>query len=107
MDVISVEEGMKRVVNNEKLYHRLLRSFSGKNLVDKIVESVQNENYEEAITACHGLKGIAANLAMHPLAAAAAEIENCLKAKDSPGDLLPKLLENLEAVEQAIEEILQ
>ena len=106
MSVIAVEEGIKRVVNNKALYHRLLKAFSGRKLVEQIIDAVNNENFEEAATACHALKGTAANLAMKPLAEVVGQIEEYVKASQNPGDLLNTLQENLEAVEAAVIEIL-
>jgi HPt (histidine-containing phosphotransfer) domain-containing protein len=103
--VIAVEEGITRVVNNVKLYHRLLTKFSGRQMVEDLVRAAGNGNFEEAANACHALKGMAANLAMHLLADITARVEKQLLAGVFPEDLMAELYENLEAVEKAIEEI--
>ena len=105
MDAISIEEGIKRVVNNEALYHRLLKTFSGRKLVDQIIEAVNNGDLEVAATSCHALRGTAANLAMKPLAETVGKIEELIKESKNPLDMLDTLKENLEAVEEAIQKI--
>lgn len=105
MAVIAVEEGLRRVVNNKQLFFRLLNNFSGRNMADQIITAVQSGDFEGAAAACHGLKGAAANLAMHPLADIVGKIEERLRAGESPDDLFPILHESLDAVEAAITEI--
>ena len=104
--VISVEEGLKRVVNNEKLYHRLLGKFSGRKISAQIKDAAERKEYADAANSCHALKGLASNLAMHPLALSAAALEERLKLGEYPEDLFFSLQEELDAVEKAIEEIL-
>lgn len=105
-NIIAVEEGIKRVVNNKKLYLRLLKKFSGRKLTEDIFEFSAQGNTEEAVKTCHSLRGAASNLAMNPLAEVILQIEKKLAAGESAEDLFPALRENLEAVEKAIEEIL-
>ena len=106
-EVISVEEGMKRVVNNKMLYRRLLGKFSGRQMVEEINEQVSKGDYAAAATTCHALKGLAANLAMHPMAEVTASLEERLKNNEKPEeDLLSDLNNKLEAVEKAVSELL-
>ena len=103
--VISVEEGLRRVVNNKKLYFKLLKSFNGRGMAEQITQAIQKEEYKEAAAICHALRGTAANLAMHPLADAVKKVEERLKSGECPKDLLPSLEENIKTVEAAIIEI--
>ena len=105
MSAINVEEGIKRVVNNKKLFFRLLNSFKGRELVDQIIDNVQNGDFDTAIKACHSLKGTAANLAMGSLSDISGQIEDLLREEQSPEYLFESLLENISAVEAAIAEI--
>ncbi|MCL2016719.1 MAG: Hpt domain-containing protein [Defluviitaleaceae bacterium] len=102
---ISLEDGLKRVVNNKKIFQTLLKKFSGRELVDKISAAIASNEPEEAMKACHALKGVAANLAMNPLAETLGKMEEQLK--NGTSTLLPELEERLTAVEQEIEEFLQ
>ena len=102
-EAITMEEGLKRVLNNKKLYHRLLNNFSGRKMVDQAADAINNGDFEEAAKACHALKGLAANLAMHPLTDAASQVEERLKTGEPPEDLMSALRDKLEDVEKAIE----
>ena len=105
--VIAVDEGVKRVLNNEQLYFRLLNKFSGREMAEQIITATKDGDFKVAAAKCHALKGTAANLAMHPLADAVAQIEELLVADESPEGLFPGLYEQLEAVEEAIKEIVK
>ena len=103
--VINIEEGVRRVVNNKKLYFRLLKNFKGRQMAEKITEAVQIKDYKEAASACHALKGTAANLAMRPLTDIVTKIEECVAAGQDPEGFFPELMENIEAVETAVSEL--
>ena len=105
-NVIAVEEALKRVVNNKKLFHRLLSNFSGRKMVEDIEKALQAGDSEEAARACHALRGLAANLSMQPLADITSRLEECIKSGEASEVLLIELNGNLDAVEEAIEEIL-
>ncbi|MCL1987847.1 MAG: Hpt domain-containing protein [Firmicutes bacterium] len=102
---IAFEEGLKRVVNNKKIFQTLLKKFSGRQIVEQITEHIANNDNDSAIKSCHALKGVAANLAMNPLAETLSNLEEQLKDGDS--SLLTELNERLTAVEQAIAEFLE
>ena len=101
-EVILVEEGLKRVMNNKNLFTRLLNNFKGRSMVNDIVQAVEKNDPEEISKAVHTLKGVAANLAMHLLAATLEQMELKLKAGENIDDLIPVLQDRLEEVEEAI-----
>ena len=105
-DAILVEEAIKRVANNKKLFHRLLGNFSGRTMLGEISKAVDNKDFDEAAKKCHALRGLAANLAMHPLAKAAFRLEDHFKAEEVPEGWLNEMNEIIAAVEIAISEIL-
>ena len=104
--VINIEEGLKRVMNNKKLYHRLLGKFSGKKLADEIVLAIEKEDYIEISKGTHALRGVSANLAMPSLTNVAERIEAMAKAEISPAELVNELNNAVESVETAIAAIL-
>lgn len=104
--VIAAEEGIKRVVNNKALYYKLLGSFSGRKLILKIVESLEQNDFAGAEANCHALRGTAANLAMHALAITAEKVEAELKNGNHPGELIQTLQTDLEEVEAEIERLI-
>jgi len=104
-DIIVMEEALKRVANNEKLFHRLLGKFNGRELQGEITAAVDGGDYEAAAKACHTLRGLASNLAMHPLAESVMALEGKLKAGEAPADMLAALDSSIAAVEQEIKNI--
>jgi HPt (histidine-containing phosphotransfer) domain-containing protein len=79
-------DGMKRVMNNAKLYHRLLGKFRAENNLDVLNAAVSAGDYEAAQVAAHTIKGIAANLSLAELYKQSVEVESQIKAKSvNPG----------------------
>jgi HPt (histidine-containing phosphotransfer) domain-containing protein len=88
---INEEEGKKRVMNNGKLYAKLLTKFKADtNLVD-LAAFAEAEEWEKAQIAAHTLKGIAANLSLTELFNQSLDIESQIKAKSLKNDSLEKL----------------
>ncbi len=77
---IDVEEGLKRVLGNKKLYSILLGKFiSGNlNLCSKIREAVKSGDKEEAVRLVHTIKGTSGNLGAKELPLVSAKLENAL-----------------------------
>jgi HPt (histidine-containing phosphotransfer) domain-containing protein len=66
---VNIDEALKRVMNNGKLFAKLLTKFKTENtyLLDDTITFVRAGDYEKAKTPIHTLKGIAANLALTEL----------------------------------------
>lgn len=77
-----VETGLKRCVNNEKLYLRLVGTIPGNDNFVKLYEAIEIKDYENAFQAAHGLKGILANLSLTPIYDPVAEVTEYLRAKE-------------------------
>ena len=88
---IDEEDGKKRVMNNTKLYTKLLTKFRTDTKLDNLENYAEAENWEKAQAEAHTLKGIAANLSLTELFKQSLEIETQLKAKC----LKPESMENL------------
>ena len=78
---INVEEGAKRVLNNTKLFAKLLGKFKEDNSINDLEVALANGDLEKAQAAAHTLKGIAANLSLTELHKHCVEIESEIKAK--------------------------
>jgi HPt (histidine-containing phosphotransfer) domain-containing protein len=78
---INLEEALKRVMNNGKLFAKLLNKFKTSNstLLDETCASVAANDYEKAKVSIHTLKGIAANLALTELYKQTVELEAQIK----------------------------
>jgi HPt (histidine-containing phosphotransfer) domain-containing protein len=77
---INVEDGAKRVMNNTKLYVKLLGKFKDGTNLDEINSTLTAGDMEKAQAAVHTLKGLAANLSMTELFNQSLELENQIKA---------------------------
>jgi len=90
---INEEEGKKRLMNNGKLYAKILTKFKTDTNIDDLITFADAQNWENAQSAAHTIKGIAANLSLTALFNDALDVETQLKGKS----LNPVSLENLKA----------
>ncbi|MDR2786385.1 MAG: Hpt domain-containing protein [Treponema sp.] len=82
-DRVYVDEadGIKRVMNNTKLYVRLLTKFKNENNLNDLNSFLGAGDLEKAQAAAHTIKGIAANLSLTALFQQSLEIETQIKNK--------------------------
>jgi HPt (histidine-containing phosphotransfer) domain-containing protein len=103
---INEEEGKKRVMNNGKLYAKLLTKFKADTNLDDLAASAESEDWEKARVAAHTLKGIAANLSLTELFNQSLDVETQVKGKSLKNESLEKLktcfAETLVQVEKVI-----
>ena len=88
---INEEEGKKRVMNNGKLYAKLLTKFKDAAKLDGLIKSVGAQEWEKAQAEVHTIKGLTANLSLTELYNQSLDLETQLKGQS----LDPKSLENL------------
>lgn len=100
---LDVADGLGRVMNNKKLYFRLLRSFSGLKMAEDIGVAVGDGDHGHVQQAAHALKGVAANLGLRELMSVSLKIEARAKGLEAAEDLLPGLKTAVDAAEEAIE----
>ena len=105
---VNEEEGKKRVMNNGKLYAKLLTKFKTDTKLDALISSVENEEWDAAQAAAHTIKGLAANLSLTELFNQSLEIETQLKGRSIKNEAMEGLkscfTETLNAVEKVIAE---
>jgi HPt (histidine-containing phosphotransfer) domain-containing protein len=99
-------EGQKRVMNNAKLYHKLLAKFKAENNLDGITGALEAGDYEKAQVAVHTIKGIAANLSLTELYKQTMEVETQIKSKAVDSGALALLSGCFTATLEAIEKVL-
>ncbi|MCI9337741.1 MAG: Hpt domain-containing protein [Lachnospiraceae bacterium] len=106
---VDVDDGLKRLMGNEKLYRRLLGSFV-KMIATQAVDPDFDENdYQEAIEKAHSIKGTAGNLSLTPIFEAYSEILNLLRtekpaeAKAVLAKVLPVQQEIISCIEKNME----
>jgi len=86
---INVDDGIKRVMNNSKLYVKLLTKFKDDNNLNEIVAVMSTGDVAKAQTPVHTLKGLAANLSLTELFNQSLELETQIKS----GSVNPDQLE--------------
>ena len=94
-DIVYVdqEDGKKRVMNNAKLYAKLLGKFRAETSIDPIFAALDAENYEDAQGLAHTIKGITANLSIKDLNEKIVKLEAQIKAKS----VEPQTIEEVKA----------
>jgi HPt (histidine-containing phosphotransfer) domain-containing protein len=87
-------DGIKRVMNNTKLYTKLLTKFKNDTKLDALEAALAEDDMEKAQAAAHTIKGVAANLSLAELFKQSLELETQLKA----GTIDPNQLETVKTV---------
>jgi HPt (histidine-containing phosphotransfer) domain-containing protein len=88
---INEEEGKKRVMNNAKLYAKLLTKFKTDINLNDLVTSTDAQDWENAQAAVHTIKGIAANLSLTELFNQSLKVETQIKEKSFKPESLDQL----------------
>jgi len=77
---IDVNEGVKRVMNNSKLYVKLLDKFKNDKNLNELDEALTAGDLKKAQDSTHTLKGLAANLSLTELFKQSLELETQIKS---------------------------
>ena len=101
-----LQDGLKRLQGNKKLYRKLLLDLGTKygGTADDIRLALDAQDFEQAHSLVHNLKGLAGNLAATDLQAAAIELEKGVKGglpKKSSKEKLDQSLDKLKKTLQA------
>jgi HPt (histidine-containing phosphotransfer) domain-containing protein len=88
---INEEEGKRRVMDNGKLYAKLLTKFKTDTNLNALLSSTEAQDWEKAQGAAHTIKGIAANLSLTELFNQSLDLETQIKEKS----VKPESLENI------------
>ncbi len=102
---VNVEEGLKRLNGNEKLYTRLFGSFLKTLNANAVTADFDSSDYTEIIEKTHTIKGTAGNLSVTPLYETYSEILGLLRSgkPEEAKPLLEKILPVQEEIVQCIE----
>ena len=92
-DVVYINEveGKKRVMDNGKLYAKLLTKFKTDTNLNDLVAFAGAQEWEKAQVSAHTLKGIAANLSLTELFNQSLDVETQFKGKSINPDSLEKI----------------
>lgn len=100
---IDYEGAMKRMSDNTVFYAELLRLFFKDNVLDRLEEAIDREDYQRAVYEAHGLKGTASNLGLIEIGKIAAQIH--LHLKNNEVDKTESLLYDLRQAYQAVSDL--
>ncbi|MDR2247877.1 MAG: Hpt domain-containing protein [Treponema sp.] len=108
-DVVYVNtvEGQKRVLNNAKLYHRLLAKFKAENNLNDLTAALNEGDYEKAQAAAHTIKGIAANLSFPELYKQSQDVETQINGRSVASGTMDALSACFTATLEAIDKVLK
>ena len=85
---INIEDGIKRVMNNTKLYVKLLGKFKEDPSINEIEKALEVGDLKAAQEHSHALKGLAGNLSLIILHENCTELEKQIKAGSvNPGQI--------------------
>jgi len=91
---IDVDAGSKRVMNNIKLYVRLLNKFKDDPGLGEVEAALSEGNMERAQNSAHALKGLSANLSLTELYNNCLELERQIKS----GSVQPQKIADVKSV---------
>ena len=107
-DVVYVdqEDGKKRVMNNAKLYAKLLGKFRDETRLEPVFSALEAGNYEEAQGLVHTIKGITANLSIKDLNEKIVELEAQIKAKSVDTQIIQAVKASFSATLPEVEKVI-
>ena len=103
---INKEDGLKRVMGNEKLYIKLLTKFKTDTKLNDLLNFADEQDWENAQSAAHTIKGIAANLSLVELFNQSLEVETQLKNKSLKNETIENLKTCFAATLVAVEKVI-
>jgi HPt (histidine-containing phosphotransfer) domain-containing protein len=89
---LNEEEGKKRIMNNTKLYVKLLTKFKAETDLEALSTALGVQDWEKAQTAAHTIKGVAANLSLTELYKQSLDVETQIKGKALKAESLESLI---------------
>jgi len=102
-------DGLKRLQGNKKLYRKLLLSFATdyKGVANEIRQALDADDFDQAHSLVHNLKGLAGNLAATALQTAAVNLEKLVKGVEKKTPSAKELNLKFAALENALNQALE
>jgi len=102
---INVDDGAARVMNNAKLYIKLLGKFDVRTMTDELIDAIVGGDFDAVTKKAHALKGAAANLSCEVIRSVALQIEISGKECISAAIFIPELEKAATALIDAIAQL--
>jgi HPt (histidine-containing phosphotransfer) domain-containing protein len=103
---INFDDGMKRMMNNGKLYARLLEKFKSNTSMADLELRLAAGDLEGAQISAHTLKGLAANLSLTELFERIRDLESRIKERAVPEDALDTVKSAYEETLKRLDEVI-
>ena len=103
---VDQEDGKKRVMNNVKLYIKLLGKFRDETSLQPVFTALEAGNYEEAQTLVHTIKGITANLSIKDFNEKIVALEAQIKARSVDPQIIDAVKESYAATLPEVEKVI-
>ena len=75
------DEGMKRCLNDESFYFRLIQSIIPDTRIDELAKQIEDGDLDAAFDTAHALKGMYGNLALTPIVKPISEMTELLRIR--------------------------
>ena len=105
MPYIDVKEGVERLMNDEKIYFRLLKSFEGVKFANDLINSIKSGDLKTASIVAHTIKGISANLSLKELWRLSKEVETQAKSNNIPSGFIDEIKDITDKTMQMIADL--
>ncbi len=101
---INVEDGLKRVLGNRKLYMELLRRFfdGNQDIATELTQALKSDDLATAGRLVHTVKGVAGNIGAYQLQGTASVLEQSIKLHESRDQLMEYVERFLESMDNLI-----
>jgi HPt (histidine-containing phosphotransfer) domain-containing protein len=107
-DIVYIDQadGKKRVMNNAKLYAKLLGKFCNETKIEPVITAIEAGNYDEAQGLAHTIKGISANLSIKDFNEKIVQLEVQIKAKSVNPQIIEAVRASFAATLPAVEKVI-
>ncbi|MDR2793869.1 MAG: Hpt domain-containing protein [Treponema sp.] len=103
---VNQQEGLKRVMNNKKLYVRLLTKFRNETNLSELLGAVAAKDCDKAEETAHTLKGLCGNLSLTALYEKVTALDAQLKNKIIDTDAVDDIAACFNETQKAIDGVL-
>ncbi|MBP5177487.1 MAG: Hpt domain-containing protein [Clostridia bacterium] len=100
----NVEEGLKRCLDKETFYLRLLKTAMTDDKVYALKQALVDNDLGEAFSIAHSLKGVFANLSITPLFDSVSVLVDCLRKRESADyiGMIDNIIRSFESIKDVI-----
>lgn len=100
---IDIEGMYKRLPGMDSLIQRLLLKFPNEQCYSDLLEAMEQQDYRRAFEHAHNLKGVSANLEMHPLFEHVSSLVEMLRVEGNA--TVPEMEKELEEIKKDYETV--